>query len=412
VVSEEPVSVRVLQPKAPGDLEAICHKCLEKDPAPHAGAAELASLPALAKMFSDLAVALPPEGGRRGAGRLLNHTVSLKVPRGRQPDPRVEVLLTPARTMPPGEVQEKAVGLIRDSRPAKAPPLQSKNVPPAAQQIEPNDQVREPEETAAGQGVVFDEVEEEKPPANHLERLAGLLAGVSAASLGRERLREITAASHPASLVEAARAVQILTARAQEKASATRRKATSPALRRAAHGSLARRGRGRRRERPGQGHRAVGRNRPRLSLRPRFTGVGLSQGGRAAAGAGSGGSGEPAGSGRRRRRGEGGRQRPVAGQGVPGRLRPAAGEGHPKGTSGAGEVRELLSKHVPEVDLDAPPRIAAQIPFARARALRPSGVGKHARKAVDSDPVWDSPDDDSGADALQEGSAKARMIGD
>jgi tetratricopeptide (TPR) repeat protein/predicted Ser/Thr protein kinase len=32
VVSEDPVAVRRLQPKVPGDLETICHKCLQKDP--------------------------------------------------------------------------------------------------------------------------------------------------------------------------------------------------------------------------------------------------------------------------------------------------------------------------------------------------------------------------------------------
>ncbi len=32
VVSDEPVPVRRLQPKAPKDLETVCHKCLEKDP--------------------------------------------------------------------------------------------------------------------------------------------------------------------------------------------------------------------------------------------------------------------------------------------------------------------------------------------------------------------------------------------
>jgi hypothetical protein len=33
VLSEEPVSVRQLQPRVPADLETICHRCLQKEPA-------------------------------------------------------------------------------------------------------------------------------------------------------------------------------------------------------------------------------------------------------------------------------------------------------------------------------------------------------------------------------------------
>src|SRR5205807_1771712 len=43
VVSEEPVPVRALQPTVPRDLETICHKCLQKEPAKrYASAEELA----------------------------------------------------------------------------------------------------------------------------------------------------------------------------------------------------------------------------------------------------------------------------------------------------------------------------------------------------------------------------------
>jgi serine/threonine protein kinase len=37
-LSAEPVPVRRLQPKVPRDLDTICHKCLEKDPAQRADA--------------------------------------------------------------------------------------------------------------------------------------------------------------------------------------------------------------------------------------------------------------------------------------------------------------------------------------------------------------------------------------
>jgi serine/threonine protein kinase len=40
VLSQEPVAVRSLQPRAPRDLETICHKCLEKDPARRYASAE------------------------------------------------------------------------------------------------------------------------------------------------------------------------------------------------------------------------------------------------------------------------------------------------------------------------------------------------------------------------------------
>src|SRR5262249_2363328 len=43
VVRDEPVPVRQLQPKAPRDLETVCHKCLQKEPRKrYAGAAALA----------------------------------------------------------------------------------------------------------------------------------------------------------------------------------------------------------------------------------------------------------------------------------------------------------------------------------------------------------------------------------
>jgi serine/threonine protein kinase len=78
IVSRDPVSIRVFQPKTPRDLVTICHKCLEKNPARrYATAATLAD--DLRRYLADQPIQARPLGSVESAWRWARHHSGLSL---------------------------------------------------------------------------------------------------------------------------------------------------------------------------------------------------------------------------------------------------------------------------------------------------------------------------------------------